>query len=249
MLVGGISSGKLTGRGTVIVEPIARITAAGQWLSIPCSSGRPTDCKTFEREYLNKPHIYTVVGADGRGAAVHTPPTKLDECYGYTEKGTYSGASVARSTVAASSTDFFAEASPPLLLDSSASSPIHRSLALVVPAELDSTQYLQFFTLELEGLQLVVVQRSFADYVGKPEEDTLKHVFLIGIMSEGHFGILHRMKNVEDEEERVVGVIRLKSGRDFLITTVNDSESQRFRIYGIKDGKLAIAYSGGGSSC
>jgi hypothetical protein len=50
-------------------------------------------------------------------------------------------------------------------------------------------------------------------------------------------------------EERVLGTIRLKSGRDFLITVVPDPESQSFRVYGIRDGHLALIYSGGGSSC
>jgi hypothetical protein len=41
----------------------------------------------------------------------------------------------------------------------------------------------------------------------------------------------------------------MKSGRDFLITTVSDPESQSFRVYGMVSGRLALIYSGGGSSC
>lgn len=54
---------------------------------------------------------------------------------------------------------------------------------------------------------------------------------------------------MDDESELVLGTIHLKSGQDFLVTTVSDSESQSFRIYGMKDGLLTRVYFGGGSSC
>jgi hypothetical protein len=47
----------------------------------------------------------------------------------------------------------------------------------------------------------------------------------------------------------VLGTIHMKSGRDFLITTVSDPDSQSFRVYGMVSGRLALIYSGGGSSC
>jgi hypothetical protein len=103
--------------------------------------------------------------------------------------------------------------------------------------------------LRLEGRDLILVQRSFSDYATKPEADTLKLIFAIGTMERGRFHVLHWKRNIEDEDERVLGTIHLKSGRDFLITTVSDPESQQFRVYGIRDGKLVIVYSGGGSSC
>ena len=74
-------------------------------------------------------------------------------------------------------------------------------------------------------------------------------IFAIGTMDQGWFHILHLKKNTEDEAERVLGTIHLKSGRDFLITTVSDPESQWFRVYGIRDGHLTLIYEGGGSSC
>jgi hypothetical protein len=53
----------------------------------------------------------------------------------------------------------------------------------------------------------------------------------------------------DDQDERVLETIRLKSGRDFLVTSVSDPESQFFRVYGIRGGHLVLIYSGGGSSC
>jgi hypothetical protein len=38
------------------------------------------------------------------------------------------------------------------------------------------------------------------------------------------FTILHWKENTGDEDESMVGVIRLKNGREFLITSVRDPE-------------------------
>ena len=63
------------------------------------------------------------------------------------------------------------------------------------------------------------------------------------------FHLLHWKQNTDDEDEFVLGTVHLTNGRDFLITTVTDPEGQWFRVYGIRQGKLAMVYSGGGSSC
>jgi hypothetical protein len=97
----GMSSGKGNGKGAAFVEPLARISSSGEWQSLPCFADRDgkkyaanqeEDCSKFEREYLSKPHTYTVVSADGHGATVNAAPAALSECFGYTEEGTYSGA-------------------------------------------------------------------------------------------------------------------------------------------------------------
>jgi hypothetical protein len=103
--------------------------------------------------------------------------------------------------------------------------------------------------VRLEDKDLVILQWSTTDFIDKPRERSLKRVFAIGTMEQGRFHLLHWKENTEDEDERILGTIGLKSGREFLITTVTDPESQRFRVYGIRDGKLAMVYSGGGSSC
>ncbi len=248
VLTGGIGPGQRTGRGTVVVEPLARLTFSGKWDGLPCGPGHPKNCPTFAREYLNKPHLYTVVSADGQGAMVHAAPTKLDECNGFRGTGTYSGAVIANSAIAASSTDFFADGPPPQLLDDQGARPVRRALAALVPRRLDSIKNLRVFALRLEGQDMVVVQRTFGQLEPTTENFPLKLTFAVGMMSEGHFRTLHWKQNT-DEDERVLGTIHLKSGRDFLITTVSDPESHSFRVYGIVSSRLVLIYSGGGSSC
>lgn len=249
MLEGGISSGRWTGKGSVFVEPLARLTQSGEWQSIPCDENQQNACRKFEREYLKKPHDYFVVSADGKGATVRAAPTSLGDCFEYSGTGSYSGVNIARSAIAASSTDFFGDSPPPQPLRNAEAKPILNALAALVPWRLDSRLYLRLFSLRFEGRDLILVQRSFSDYATKPEADMLKLIFAIGTMERGRFHVLHWKRNIEDEDERVLGTVHLKSGRDFLITTVSDPESQQFRVYGIRDGKLVIVYSGGGSSC
>jgi hypothetical protein len=128
--------------------------------------------------------------------------------------------------------------------------PIRKALSALIPAKLDSTKELRIYSLSLEGQDLLVVQRHYRDYATNPDADQhLRLIFAIGTMAQGHFHLLLWKKNIDDENELVLGTIHLKSGRDFLITTVTDPESQLFRVYGIKDGRLALVYSGGGAAC
>jgi hypothetical protein len=249
MLTGGISSGKLTAKGMVFVEPLALLALSGEWRSLPCDPHHQDSCPKFEEEYLSKPHTYTVVSADGHGTTINAAPVKLSECYDYTGTGTYSGADIARSAIAAGSTDLFGDSPPLQLLGTAEARPILKALTAFVPGRLDSNLYLRLFSVQLEDRDLVLVQRASADYAGKPEESSLKHIFAIGTMEQSRFHLLHWKRNTEDEDERVLGTVRLKSGRDFLITSVSDPESQWFRVYGIRDGKLIVVYTGGGSSC
>ncbi len=249
MFTGGISSGKLIGRGTVAVEPLARLTQSGEWASLPCGTNNPKRCLKFEREYLNKPHTYTVVSADGQGATIHAAPTTLDECYGYSGTGTYSSTSIATSSIAASSADFFADSPPLKHIANEEAAAIRKALVTLIPKKLDSTKELRFFAVRLEGQDMFIVQRALTDIPAKSENRRIKFIFAIGTLDQGSFHILHWKQNSEDENERVLGTIRLKTGRDFLVTVVSDPESQSFRVYGIRNGRLALVYSGGGASC
>jgi hypothetical protein len=94
MLEGGISSGRWTGKGSVFVEPLARLTQSGEWQSIPCDENQQNACRKFEREYLKKPHDYFVVSADGKGATVRAAPTSLGDCFEYSGTGSYSGVNI-----------------------------------------------------------------------------------------------------------------------------------------------------------
>jgi len=245
MFAGGIGPSKWTGRGTVAVEPLAYITRSGEWSSLPCASGTGKGCRKFEREYLSKPHVYTVISADGKGATVQAAPTTLSECYGYQGVGTYSGASVRRSAIAASATDFFTDSTPPRLLSGEESAAPLKALAASVPKALDSTEHLGIFAVRLEDQDFYIAQRTFTDIATRGQGERL--AFLIGTLGQGRFHILHRAD--EDQDERVLETVRLKSGREFLVTAVSDPESQFFRVYGIRDGHLTLVYSGGGSSC
>lgn len=248
MFIGGIGSGKWTGRGTVVVEPLASLTQSGEWKSLPCNPSNQKNCVKFAHEYLNKPHAYTVISADGRGATIHAAPTTLNECYGFSGTGTYSGAGLAKSAIAANSGEFFADSTPPRNLDKEESAASRKALARLVPKRLHSTKQLRISALRLEGQDMLIVQRAFVD-MATPENGPPEFIFAIGTIDQGRFHILHWKQNTEDEEERLLGTIRLKSGREFLITVVRDPESQSFRVYGIRDGHLTQVYSGGGSSC
>ncbi|HEY5330652.1 MAG TPA: hypothetical protein VIJ79_12255 [Acidobacteriaceae bacterium] len=249
MLEGGLGGSSWTRSGTVLVEPIARITPSGDWLSLPCHSYDTKDCRKFERKYLKQPHTYGVVSADGRGATIHAAPTSLSECYGYNGTGTYVGASIAKSALAAESTGMFADSPSLRSLNSEEATAVRKALAALVPGKLDSVQYLRLFAVQLEGKDMVIIQRAFSDVPAPQEDAGHKLIFAIGAVDQGRFDVLSWKKNVDDEDERILGTIRLKSGRDFLITTVSDPESQTFRVYGLRDGRLVRVYSGGGSSC
>jgi len=255
MLSSGFGPSKLTGAGTAYVELIARLTPSGDWQDIPCGikqEGSPAGqrgCRKYAREYLNKPHAYSVVSADGTGAVVHAAPSTLSECFDYSGTGTYSGASIAGSAIASSSSDLFSGSEPVHQLNSEEAKPIRKTLAAYTPRKFDSTLYLRYFSLKLEGQELIVVQRNYADISRASIQAQWNHIFAIGKIENGRFHFLDWQKNTEDEDERIIGTIHLKSGREFLIVSDSDPESQSFRVYGIRDGKLILAYSGGGSAC
>jgi len=249
MLEGGLGGSSWTRPGIVRVEPIARITPAGDWLSLSCHSYDTKDCRKFEREYLKQPHTYAVVSAAGWSTTIHAAPTSLSECYGYTGTGTYVGGIIAKSALAAESTGMFADSPPLLPLSNEEAATIRKVLTALVPGKLNSVQHLRLFAVRLEGKDMVIVERSFANLPPQQQKENHKLIFAIGAMDQGRFDVLSWKKNVDDEDERILGTMRLKSGRDFLITTVSDPESQSFRIYGMRDGRLVRVYSGGGSSC
>ena len=246
MLSGGINSIKWTGRETIDVEPIARLTATGSWLEIPCSADNQKNCVKFAHDYLSRPHVYSVISADGKGATIRANPTTLSECFDYSGTGTYSGAVIERSALATDSTDIFADTKPVKQLTKQDSLAVRGLLAELVPKKLDSIKGVQVFEVELEGKSFFVVQRAFSDF---PNGERPKLVFGIGVVIPHRFDVLHWKENTEDENERILGTIGLKSGREFLISVVNHPEGHFYRIYGVRDDHLALIYSGGGSSC
>jgi hypothetical protein len=68
-------------------------------------------------------------------------------------------------------------------------------------------------------------------------------------MKQSQFHLHYWKNNVEDENEQILGTVHLKIGRDFLITTTSDPETQIFHIYGIRNGNLTLIFTGGGGGC
>jgi hypothetical protein len=249
MFKGGIGSSKWTGSGTVAIEVIAWITPDGTWQKLPCDYADPVKCRRFAHEYLTRTHTYTVVSSDGRGARVVAAPASLSECYGYDGVGAYSGAAITTSAIAADSDDAFADAPTPTRLTRKREPLVWKGVQALIPQQIDSIKHLRVFALRLEGKPLIVVQRSFADYASDSESERLRLIFDIGQIGDRGLTLVHKKANTEDDDERILGTVRMKNGREFLITAVSDPESQSFRIYGIQDGNLKIVFSGGGASC
>jgi hypothetical protein len=246
--IGGLGPSRRTKSGIVEAEPLAFLSPSGEWQALPCKPGTGEGCKKFAREYLSKKHTYKVISADGIGAAVHAPPVTLSECFGYSGDGTYSGARIEKSAIAASSSDIFAPPTPPRIVTASEATAIRRALRPLVPKRLDTVEDLRIMPLQLESTDLLIVQRAYADNID-PKNFIRKYVFMIGRIEEGQFHVLQTKKNMDDEEERVLGTIRMKNGKEFLITTVSDPESQLFRVYGVRDAHVVLVFQGGGSSC
>ena len=197
-----------------------------------------------------------MVSADGLGATFHVPRMSLsDECFGYGGEGTYSDASVRYAAVAASSGDIFTAGRSAKRLTNPEAAEIREAFAMSVGKKLDSKRELRVYSVQLEGQDFLVLQRAFQDYADKPEFSppyavNLNFILAIGSMKGGRF-ILKTWKNQinNDENEQILGTIRLKNGREFLLTTISDPETQFFRIYGIREGKLTMVFSGGGGGC
>ena len=136
-----MSLGVETAKGSAYVEPLARLTPSGEWQSLPCFAdtdgkhpANQNACLEFERDYLSKPHIYTVVSADGRGATIHAAPVTLSECFGYAGTGTYSGAQIRLSAIAAGSADFLSDGPPHSFFKTQQPRPTSKHLPPLFPA-------------------------------------------------------------------------------------------------------------------
>ena len=256
---GGIGSSNFLPAGKASVEPIAWLTPAGDWKKLPCDDigpkGYSPACKKLVRDSLSKPHDYSVVSADGLGATVHVNGMSLDnECYGIYGKGNFTGADIRYAAVAAESADSFTTGPKAARITESEAISVRRALARTVGKKLDSTKELRVYSVTLEGQSLLVIQRAFQQYADKPEYrppggPNLDFIFAIGRMDQGHFRLLFWKENTSDDNEQILGLIHMKNGRDFLVNTASDPESDHFRIYGIRNGKLALIFEGGGGEC
>ena len=174
LLRGGIGPSKWTRTGSIAEEPLALVTESGEWTSLPCTAKTPENCLKFERDYLSKPHVYTVVSADGKGATVHSNTTTLSECFDYSGIANYSGAAITHSAIAASSPAMFGASVPPRPVSNQKALAIRTLLEPEVAAKkLDSTNGIKVLSVKLEEKEFYIVQRAFGDASdrGKPRPD------------------------------------------------------------------------------
>jgi hypothetical protein len=269
----GTTYGEVMKDGQVAVDPLAWLTVAGDWKRIDCDSDHEAACTRFDREYLKRPHTYSVVSADGRGGVIRvekmslTPHDDPDSCFGYGGTGTYSGATITYATVAASSASPFSVGPSAKRISEKEAKPIWEAFAATAKEKLESaaeyqtlagvvdsdpTFELRFYSVHLGGREYIVVQRAFQE--GADEPGNAKHnygmdtVLAVGRMDHGHFDLLC-WQRTDDEDERFLGVIHLRNGKDYIVDTVSDPESQFFRIYGIRNGTVAQLFEGGGGGC
>ncbi len=252
---GGISGKHQMDPGMVDVEPIAWINPQGEWKKLTCVEYKSPECRKFDREYLSKPHNYSVVSADGRDAIVHVDRMVLDdECFGIGGQGTLIGGPIRYAAVAAESPDIFTMGESAKKLPEQEAEPVRKALAIAVGNKLDSTEELRVYSLHLDGKPLFVIQRAFQDWADKPEyrppsNANFDEVFAIGTMEKGLFKLLFWKKNTGDDNEQILGLIHLKSGRDFLVTSSNNPEGNTFRVYGAHNGAVILILEGGGGEC
>jgi hypothetical protein len=243
--------------GSVYVTPLAWLSASGNWNAIQCDEEHPKECERFGRDYLSKPHSYTIVSADGKGAQVqveHMSFNSPEDCFSYDGEGTLSGAAIRFAGVGASSDDIFRSGPPARRLSGAGTEQVLNAYEAVAGDTLDSPKELHVYSVEIEGRQFFVIQRAFEDYSEKPEYKTenladLYPILTIGTMQGGKFRMLIWKEKGSDEQEEIIGLIHLKNGRDFLIDSVTDPETFSYRIYGIRNGKLALVFKGGGGGC
>lgn len=255
VLACGISCCRKNPPGVVSVEPIAWLTAAGEWKHTICDDPGSSKCENFEKEYLKMPHSYDVVSADGFGATIEVSakdsPKAETDCYGINAgKGIIHGGSIRATAVAASPVEIFAAGvSAQRLLEHDAE-PVRIAFSAAAGKKLDSRDDLRIYRIHLEGQDLYVVQRAIQDFTMEQlhKQGNLPPVFGLGKFEKGKFSPMLAI-HVDEGNELILGMIHLKNGRDFLITSINDSESQSFRVYSLRDGKLVVVFEGGGSSC
>lgn len=254
VLEGGVSSRDMMPPGRVGVAPLAWLTPLGEWKPIQCDEDHAQACRQFDKDYLKKSHTYTVVSGNAWGGVVQVRKMSLDdECFGYGGPGNYFGPAMHYAAVAAEYGSFFVTGDKVRRVENPEADLVRRAFAAAAGSKLDSTKYLTVYSLRMDSHRLFAVQRAFQDYASLPSynmKENLQAVFALGQIENGHFQVLSWPNEAEnDENEQILGLIHLKTGRSFLVNAVSDEESQYFNIYGVKAGKVALIYSGGGGGC
>lgn len=256
VLTGGISTGIRSPRGIANIEQIAWLTPSGAWQDLPCNYRWVTDadiarCRDFAASYLARSHTYTIVSADGYGATVQSSPARLDICYSFASQAIYSGHPLERTALAASNPGTFSPGQPLTPLGGDQYQHTLQAFAAASPVHLRTLAGIRLYRLQWSGRTLIVVERSFTDFSSSNPSvvPNVKLLFAIGKLTHGHFHVLFWKHNTADANEQVLGAVNLKSGKEFLVTSVNSPQAQFFHIYAMQNGHIHVVFSGGGSSC
>jgi hypothetical protein len=233
----------------VPVELIANVTASGNWidLTLQCRYEDNSGCAYFLKHSLNRARRYTVITAPNQSeTVVVSPVTQIGDCYEYSSSGTLSRSQAGNAAIAADAPDLFD--TPPKLQTASPSeiAIVHAGLLHLGPQQVQSTSDIQVRKAQLEGETFFIAERH------STAKQQFGIVFAIGRIQQGQFKIARWNEQGGengDTVESVLGVIRLKNGREFLLTTESDPEGHRFYVYGVKNGMLQMVFKGGGSSC
>jgi len=177
-----------------------------------------------------------------------------DECFGFGGDGTFPAGAIRNAAVAAETRDLFIDGPAARRVPESEAATVRAAFARRIGSKLDSMKELRVYAVNLEGHNLIAIQRSFQDYADKPQfkapnSRQFDFIFAIGEMANGKFRLLHWKENTGDDNEQILGLIHMKNGRDFLVNADSDPETYRFRIYGFRNGKLALVFDGGGGGC
>jgi hypothetical protein len=256
VLTGGISTGIRTPQGIADVEQIAWITPSGLWQDLPCNYHWVTEadiarCRSFGDSYLGQFHSYTVISADGYGGHVQSTPARLTSCASFTTRGIYSGKPIERTAIASSDPSAFLPSQPVNPVSGLHYQQILAAFAAASPIRLNTLAGIRLYRTQWNGKNIILVERSFTDFssANPTVVPNIRLLFAVGEFIQGKFHILFWKQNTVDDNEQVLGTITLKSGKEFLITSVNDPEAQFFRVYAMRNGKIEMIFSGGGSSC
>ncbi len=247
---GNVGAWPVAAAPKVPVEFLAMVSQSGHW-SDPttlCDEEHSSKCDLFLRNYVNYSASYRVITEPGWGVGITVHPVrKVDECYGFSSEGLPNSSQFGGTAVATDAPDLFVE-SPVIGSASPSEIGIVRSgLLRLGTSKVKSFGGIRVQKIRLEGSEFFVAQRHYSKE--RPESGI---VFSIGRINQGRFEVLRwNPDGGEDGDtvESALGVVRLKSGKEFLLTTENDPEGHRYYVYGIKNGRLEIVFKGGGSSC
>jgi hypothetical protein len=227
--------------GQLDMQVIGRLTPSGEWKKMPRNTDNPKLMAGF-KNYIAHTHTYTVVSAENHGEQIHSKPARWGECEDYSMDGVYVGQEFSKTAIAADAGDALV-ATPPLhRLTGKEVLAAQTALKALPKHKLHHVQRLELFSVVIGDRSFLILARGYQP--GHPDYDQYTALFAIGELINGafHSVIWDNAKN-NDEQEYPVGVIQDKAGHIYLIDTVTTPETQYFRVYGLRDGKLVVVFN------